>query len=75
MEREGSSDDDDDDVTSLDILRRLSSLQQTRQGSARPLWKRGLEWQRRAADSQEEEHKDGDWDANGWAGNNLRIWG
>ena len=39
-----------------------------------PLLKRQAEWQRRRAESRDEDRGDGDWDS-GWADNNLRIWG
>jgi len=68
--------DDDDADSWLNALHPVSALQQSRLNrQSSPYFKRTTDWQRRGGSSPEEDGSDGDWDENGWADNNLRIWG
>jgi len=56
------------------VLRRLSSRLALQSS---PHLKRTADWQRRTISSQDDDTAGGDseWNENGWADNNLRIWG
>jgi len=68
----------DDDNWLLDAaMRHVSHLQQSPLTRQTSFFKPTGQLRTRRIDNQEEDGrpKGGDWDTNGWAGNNLRIWG
>jgi len=57
----------------MNVLRRLSSRLALQSS---PYYKRTADWRRRTVGRQEDDAGDNnEWNENGWADNNLRIWG